>query len=104
MPKFLAFYYHFWSQWGIFLNIFLVKWIFLCKFAFPMSQSIAVTDRKRTCKDLLNIFNRFINFKSIKSKVRMKRQLALLCTLAIAMGVPAGLAPNHSSTGFTATA
>ena len=34
----------------------------------------------------------------------MKKQLALLCTLAIAMGIPAGLAPNHSSTGFTAVA
>ena len=34
----------------------------------------------------------------------MKKQLALLCTLAIAMGVPAGLAPSQSWTGFTAVA
>ncbi len=34
----------------------------------------------------------------------MKKQLALLCTLAIAMGVPAGLAPSQYNTGFTAVA
>ena len=34
----------------------------------------------------------------------MKKQLALLCTLAIAFGVPAGLAPSQYNTGFTAVA
>jgi len=34
----------------------------------------------------------------------MKKQLALLCTLAIAFGIPAGLAPSQYNTGFTAVA
>ena len=34
----------------------------------------------------------------------MKKQLALLCTLAIAFGAPTVMTPGHYSTGFTATA
>ena len=34
----------------------------------------------------------------------MKKQLALLCTLAIAMGAPTVMTHGHYTTGFTATA